>query len=375
MSNSNDQDENYKMQRVKEARLARKIIIVIFALLIIVISLGGYYAYSYIAEGLRPVDKEDDTIIDIEIPLGSSVEAIGNILEENNIINNSRIFKYYVKFKNESGFQAGEYKLSKSMTLDEIIESLKTGKILVDPLFTITIPEGTTIEQIAGILQSKTSITEEEFLEKMTDVEYIQSLIPLYPSILSEEILKDNIRYPLEGYLYAATYPFYDKNPTVEQFVELLLQQSEQRIQPYLLDIEQMGLSVHEAVTMASLIEEEAVSEEDRKMVSGVFYNRMNSQPPMPLQTDPTVLYALGGHKERVLYEDLEVDSPYNTYLYPGLPPGPIANFHENALQAALYPEEHEYYYFVASYEGDVYYATTLQEHQENINKYRPPQD
>ncbi len=375
MTNSKDEKLDYKRQRIKEARIARKIIIVILSILLITFVVGGYYTYQYIANGLSPADVEDDSIIDVEIPLGSSVDAIGQILEEHEVINNARIFKYYIKFKNESGFQAGEYKLSKSMTLDEIIESLKTGRILVNPLYTVTIPEGLTIEEIAGILNTNLSIDEEEFLEKMTDEEYIKSLIPMYPTILSEEILNEQIRYPLEGYLYASTYPIYDEQPTVEQIVELLLQQTEQRLRPYIQDIEQRGFTVHEAITMASLIEEEAVGEEDRKIISGVFYNRMNMSPPMPLQTDPTVLYALGGHKERVLYEDLEVDSPYNTYLYPGLPVGPIANFHENALQSALYPEEHDYLYFVASYEGDVHYAETYAEHQENIATYRPPRD
>lgn len=375
MTTSNHDENNYKIQRIKEARLARRVIIIVLTTLFIILVIGGFAAYNYIKHGLSPVDPDDQTIIDIEIPLGSSVDTIGKILEENEVINNGRIFKYYVKFKNESGFQAGQYKLSKSMTIDEIIESLKTGKILVDPLFTITFPEGSNIEEIANIIASNTSIERDEFIEKMLDVDYIKSLIAQYPILLSEEILHEDVRYPLEGYLYAATYPFYDENPTIEDIVEVMLSQTDARIKPYLPDIEESNFTVHEMLTMASLIEKEAVTEEDRKMISGVFYNRMNLDQPMPLQTDPTVLYALGKHKDRVLYKDLEVDSPYNTYKYSGLPPGPISNFHENALQAALYPEEHDYFYFVASYEGDVYYAKTLQEHNENIAKYRPPRD
>lgn len=375
MTTSNHDENNYKIQRIKEARLARRVIIIVLMTLFIILVIGGFAAYNYIKHGLSPVDPDDQTIIDIEIPLGSSVDTIGKILEENEVINNGRIFKYYVKFKNESGFQAGQYKLSKSMTIDEIIESLKTGKILVDPLFTITFPEGSNIEEIANIIASNTSIERDEFIEKMLDVDYIKSLIAQYPMLLSEEILHEDVRYPLEGYLYAATYPFYDENPTIEDIVEVMLSQTDARIKPYLPDIEESNFTVHEMLTMASLIEKEAVTEEDRKMISGVFYNRMNLDQPMPLQTDPTVLYALGKHKDRVLYKDLEVDSPYNTYKYSGLPPGPISNFHENALQAALYPEEHDYFYFVASYEGDVYYAKTLQEHNENIAKYRPPRD
>ncbi|RPF55544.1 endolytic transglycosylase MltG [Aquisalibacillus elongatus] len=373
---SNNGYSDLRNQRVKEAKISRIIIITIIAVLLIVISAVGYFTYNYLSEGLSPVDPNDHTIKEIEIPLGSSVDQIGEILEEKDIIDNSTIFKYYVKFKNETGFQAGEYKLSSSMKMDNIIESLKTGKILVEPLFTVTIPEGTTIEEIAEIYDENTSIDGEEFLEMMTDESYIQSLVELYPGILNEEdILQEDIRYPLEGYLYAATYPFFEEDPTIEQVVEKMLQETQDRVMAYTVDIENMGLTYHEVITMASLIEEEAVGEEDRKMISGVFYNRMNREPEMPLQTDPTVLYALGEHKEQVLYEDLEVESPYNTYVNSGLPIGPISNFRENALQAALYPEEHDYLYFVAGYDGEVYYAETNEEHNQNIQEHRPPQD
>ncbi|WP_369405126.1 endolytic transglycosylase MltG [Piscibacillus salipiscarius] len=316
-------------------------IFIVLTILIITISAGGYKAYTYISEGLSPVDPDDNTIIEVEIPLGSSIDSIGNILEENNIINNATVFKYYVKFNNETGFQAGEYKLAKNMKLGEIVESLKTGKILVDPLFTVTIPEGTTIEQVADIFAEETSIKKKEFLNKMKKQKFVKSFIVKYPELLNEdEILKKGIRYPLEGYLFPLTYPFYEKDPTIEHVVNLMLEQTNKRIMTYQQDIIEKNMTVHEVITMASLIEEEAVSEEDRKMISEVFYNRMNNDPEMPLQTDPTVLYALGEHKDRVLYEDLEVDSPYNTYENKGLPIGPISNFRENALQAALFPED-----------------------------------
>ncbi|GEL77502.1 endolytic transglycosylase MltG [Tenuibacillus multivorans] len=371
---SSNEHSNYKSQRIKEASTARKIIIVVLSILTLIVGITAYNAYTYISEGLSPVDPNDNTIIEVEIPLGSSVDLIGQTLEEKNIINDSTIFKYYIKFKNETGFQAGEYKLSKSMTLDEIIESLKTGKILVDPLFTVTIPEGSSIEQMAAIYGETTSITEDEFIEKMNDEEYINSLISLYPDLLSDRILQEGIRYPLEGYLFPATYPFYEENPTVEQVVEMMLQQTRERILPYMQDIaNSQDMNVHDVLTMASLIEEEAVTEMDRNKISGVFYNRLNNE--MPLQTDPTILYALGEHKDRVLYEDLEVESPYNTYQHPGLPIGPIANFHENALQAALYPEEHDYLYFVAGYDGNVYYAESYEEHQALIQEHRPPEE
>ncbi|WP_223154980.1 endolytic transglycosylase MltG [Alkalibacillus aidingensis] len=370
---SNEHNDQMKQERIKEASLARKIILIVLLVFIILISIGGYSVYNYIKTGLSPVDPEDNEIINVEIPMGSGVGDIGEILEENEVISNGSIFRYYVAFKNESGFQAGEYQFSKSMEIDEIIESLKTGVILVDPLFTVTIPEGSNIETIAEIIGENTSVDEDEFLDHMTDEEYIESLIELYPNLLSKDILDEDIRYPLEGYLYAITYPFYSEDQTVNEIVEMMLQQTQNQIYAYIDQMTEQGLSIHEAITMASLIEMEAVEEEDRHMISGVFYNRIEEN--MPLQTDPTVLYAMGEHKDRVLWDDLEYEHPFNTYLNEGLPPGPISNIHQNAMEAALYPTEHDYLYFVASYEGDVHYAETYAEHEENIEEYRPSRE
>lgn len=377
MSTSNDDSKltykDVKKKRIGEAKVARKWIVTILLIVVIVLIIGGLSIYNYIDEGLSPVDPDNNEIIEVEIPLGTSTEGIASILEENNIINNSLIFRLYVKFKNESGFQAGEYLLAQNMKLDEITETLKTGKILVDPLYTITIPEGFTVEQIAARLGKETPIDEDEFLDKMQDRDYIQSLIGQYPTILGEDILQEEIRYPLEGYLFAITYPVYQENLTVEDIVNKMLTETSNQLQPFMTQIETSDFNVHEAITMASLLEREAVGKDDRKMISGVFYNRL--EEGMKLQTDPTALYAHGEHKERVLYSDLEIESPYNTYHIQGLPIGPIANFHKNSMEAALNPEDHEYLYFVASYEGEVYYAETYAEHEQNIQEYRPPKD
>ncbi|GAA0457204.1 endolytic transglycosylase MltG [Alkalibacillus silvisoli] len=372
MAASNDQNKLIK-ERIKEASIARKIVLIVILVSLIVLGVGGYLAYNYVNEGLNPVDPDDDELIEVEIPMGSSTGDIADILEDHNVINNANIFQLYVTFKNESGFQAGEYQLSKSLELDEIIESLKTGVIMVDPLFSITIPEGTNIERIAEIVASETAIEEDEFLDYMTDEEFIESMMEQFPDLLNEEILDEDVRYPLEGYLYAITYPFFEEDPTIEEIIEMMLEQTQNQVYEYIEQIDARGLSIHEALTLTSIIEMEAVGEEDRRMISGVFYNRLDE--PMPLQTDPTVLYAMGEHHQRVLYEHLEYENPYNTYENSGLPPGPISNFHENALQAAVQPEYHDYLYFVASYEGDNYYAEDYDEHQQNIEEHRPPRD
>ncbi|HLS07028.1 MAG TPA: endolytic transglycosylase MltG [Bacillota bacterium] len=359
--------------RGEDARIVRRIVFFIFLVFLITIGIVGYKTYDYITSAFEPMDPKSEENIEIEIPMGSSSSTIANILEENELIKDARIFRFYVKFKNVSDFQAGEYTLSQSLTLDEIIESLQTGKIIVEPTYTVTIPEGKTIEEIAEIYADELPVTKDEFLEVLDDDEYIESLIDDYSALLSEQILDDDIRTPLEGYLFAATYSFYEENPTVETIVEYMLNKTVEVIQPLYEDIGERDLSIHEIITMASLIEKEAKTEDERQMISGIFYNRMKEG--MMLQTDPTVLYALGEHKERVLYEDLEVDSPYNTYKHKDLPVGPIANFGVNSLEAALYPEESDYLYFLHDYDGEIYYAKTLDEHNELKAEHRSDDD
>jgi UPF0755 protein len=182
-----------------------------------------------------------------------------------------------------------------------------------------------------------------------------------FPDLLTTDILNPNIKYPLEGYLFPATYPFYKPNPTVEEMVVTMLEQTRKVITPYLAELSKEEFTAHQLLTMSSLIEEEATQKADRKDISSVFYNRIEQE--MPLQTDPTVLYAQGKHKERVLYEDLEVDSPYNTYKHKGLPPGPIANAGKDSIEAAINPSETKYLYFLATSGGDVIFTKTLDEH------------
>lgn len=364
---TNSYQENLKT-RSEDARIVRRIVTTIILLLLITIITVGYHGYHYIADALSPVDEENHERIEIEIPLGSSVSTIADILEENEVIKDARIFRFYVKFKNHSGFQAGDYTFTKAFTFDEIIESLKSGRIIAEPVHTVTIPEGKTIEQMAEIYSEALSFTKEEFLEVVNDHDYIEELIEEYPVLLTDEILNPDIRTPLEGYLFAATYNFYEESPTVETVIENMLDKSLSVLSTYIDDIYAQNLTIHEAFTFASLLEMEARTEEQRKEIAGVFYNRL--EEGMKLQTDPTVLYALGEHKDRVLYEDLEVDSPYNTYQVEALPIGPIANFAENSLKAVVEPIETEYIYFLHDSEGNIHYAKTYEEHEALKREY-----
>jgi UPF0755 protein len=353
--------------RGEEARTVRKIVAIVLITLIIILAVSGISGYKYVKSALQPVEPGNEQGIEIEIPLGSSTSSIAEILEENNLIKDSMIFRFYIKFKNESGFQAGNYTFTKSMTFDEIIESLKSGRIIKEPVLRVTIPEGLTIEEIAAIYAEKLPITEEEFLEKVTDPDYINQLIEQY-SILTEDILNPDLRYALEGYLFAATYDFYQEDPSVEVVIENMLNKSQAVLWKYIDGINESGLTIHEAATMASIVEKEAVTEDQRKKIAGIFYNRLDIG--MPLQTDPTVLYAIGGHKEKVLLSDLEVESPFNTYHINGLPIGPISNFSESALESSINPEETAFLYFLHDGEGNIYYSETLEEHNAYKNQY-----
>ncbi len=351
------------LEQHNEAKIVRKIVLMITILMLLFIVLIGGGGYFYIQSALKPVDSHSKKHKTVEIPLGSSVTGIGETLEKEGIIKNAKVFKYYVKLKNEGGFMAGDYQLSPSMDVPEIVGRLKTGKVLAKASFKITIPEGKQLTEIAAIMAKATNQDENAVFTKLNDKEFINTLMVKYPDVLTDEILHSTVKYPLEGYLFPATYPFYKPNPTVEEMVTAMLDKTRTVLADYTVESKDKKMSVHQLLTMASLVEEEATGKADRKTIASVFYNRLKKG--MPLQTDPTVLYAQGKHKERVLYEDLEVNSPYNTYQNTGLPPGPIANSGKISIEAALEPKETDYYYFLATAEGEVIFTKTLDEHNQ----------
>jgi UPF0755 protein len=356
------------LEHQSEARVVRRIVLIISVVLILLIVMIGGGGYFYIHSALKPVEPGSKVQKKVEIPIGSSVTGIAERLESNGIIKDAKVFKYYVKLKNEAGFMAGEYQLSPSMDVQEIVGRLKTGKVLAEASFKITIPEGKQLKEIAAIMAQTTNQNETDVFTKLNDKEFIKTLIDKYPDLLTEDILNPAVIYPLEGYLFPATYPFYKTNPTVEEMVTAMLDKSQVVLADYIEAGKEKNLTVHQILTMASLIEEEATENADRKKISSVFYNRM--EKGMMLQTDPTVLYAQGRHKDRVVFKDLEVNSPYNTYKHTGLPPGPIANAGKTSIEAALEPEKTDYYYFLATPEGEVIFTKTLQEHNQEKAKH-----
>lgn len=359
--------------RGDEARTVRKVVVIIILLLLLVFTVGGISAYNFIKTALDPVDITSDEEISVTIPMGSSTSSIGKILEKEGIIKDARVFRFYIKFKNQSDFQAGDYTFTKSFTLDEIIESLKSGRVMAESIYTVTIPEGKTIDQMAGIYSNKLPFTEEEFLNKVSDKAYLKSLIGSYPNILSEDILDPDIKAPLEGYLFASTYDFYQEDPSVESVIEMMLDKTAKIVNEYrdrLNDIMIDGepMTVHEALTFASMVEKEEPNPKKRKTIAGVFYNRLDQS--IRLQTDPTVTYTFDEKIDVVLNKHLEEESPYNTYRIDGLPIGPISNFSENALEATVEPEETPFYYFLHDEDKNVHFSETYDEHLKLKKQY-----
>jgi UPF0755 protein len=358
-----------KMQEKKsEVKIVRKIVAIVAIVFVLVIGIVGLFGYNYVKGALKPLDPDATKAIAVEVPIGSSLSSISTLLEKKGVIKDARVFKYYAKFKNESQFQAGNYDLTQAMTFDELIESLKTGKVYRKPVFTMTIPEGLTIEQIGKVIEKKTPYTQKEFMDLVTSDTFVQQMMANYPELVTDAVLADNIRYDLEGYLYPATYSYYEEKPSLEAIVEEMIGAMNNVVKNYSDVLVEKQMSVHQLLTFASLLEEEATAQTDRETIASVFYNRIDEG--MPLQTDPTVLYALGDHKDRVLYEDLEVDNAYNTYKNKGLPPGPIAGAGKTSIEATLNPSQTDYFYFLADKEGVNHFSKTYDEHLQKVEKY-----
>ncbi|MFB2514708.1 endolytic transglycosylase MltG [Lysinibacillus sp. OTC-L20] len=370
MDNGSKKQEMFsKMQeRKSEVKMVRKIVAIIAIVFVLIIGVVGLFGYNYVKGALKPLDPNATKTIAVEVPIGSSLSSISTLLEKKGVIKDARVFKYYAKFKNESQFQAGNYDLTQAMTFDELIESLKTGKVYRKPVFTMTVPEGLTLEQIGKVIEKKTPYTQKEFMDLVTSDTFVQQMMANYPELVTETVLADNIRYDLEGYLYPATYSYYEEKPSLQAIVEEMIAAMNNVVKNYSDVLAEKQMSVHQLLTFASLLEEEATAQTDRETIASVFYNRINEG--MPLQTDPTVLYALGDHKDRVLYEDLEVDNAYNTYKNKGLPPGPIAGAGKTSIEASLNPSQTDYFYFLADKEGVNHFSKTYDEHLQKVEKY-----
>lgn len=373
--------ERQANKKKRQNNVAKKIVWTIIALLLVTLAVTGAFVYSYIDSALKPVNANDTEYVTLEIPAGSSAKEIGSILEKKGLIKSGQVFNYYSKFKSYANFQSGYYNLQKSMDLDTIAKALqKGGTDTPQPptLGKLVVPEGYTLDQIAEAVEKsgnkKVSISAKDFLSKVQDESFISKMVTKYPKLLSGLPAKDSgVKYRLEGYLFPATYN-YTSDTTAETLIDQMLATMDSKLSTYYEVLESKNLTVNDVLTLASLVEKEGSTDEDRKNIASVFYNRLNQG--MPLQSNIAILYAEGKlGKKTTLAEDAaidtNIDSAFNVYKNPGLMPGPVDSPSLSAIEATVNPNKTDYLYFVANTEtGTVYFATTYEEHAKNVEEH-----
>ena len=381
ISRSNRNQKRNKNNR-RAGRIARNIIV----LLILILSLAGFFGYRYVSDAVGAKDVKSTKFISVEIPENSGNSYIGQLLESAGVIKSGKVFNYYTKFKNISNLKSGYYNLQPSMTMDEIIEALQkkgSDKPQEPSLGTVLVKEGYTIEQIAKAVEvnssakkgkhSSTGLKAKDFLKLMKDDVFLTKMKAKYPTLLANLPKDTDAKYVLEGYLFPATYNIHD-DTTVESLAEEMLSTMDTYLSPYYATISSSDHNVNEILTLASLVEKEGATDDDRKNIASVFYNRLDSD--MALQSNIAVLYALGKlGQETTLKEDAtidtNIDSPYNDYVHKGLMPGPVDSPSLSAIEAVINPSSTKYMYFVADVStSNVYFAESYEEHQHNVETY-----
>lgn len=337
---------NDKRKKIMVA-IAVSIIILILIATFVVIQIGPYKK-----------NNKDDIVVDI--PTGSTLSQVTDILKENNLIKNKTLFKLYVRVSNNtSKLKSGKYLFNQAYSNKEIVQDLSEGKVYNDGI-KITVPEGSTSFEIVDILVKN----------KLGDKKIYEELIN------NPKEFKDNFKFlddekviSLEGFLYPSTY-YFNESKTEKEILNHMLKTFESKYTEKLQKRQkELKKSLYEVINLASIVEKEAVLDEDRPIIASVFYNRINIG--MPLQSDATIQYIFKERKKSITYNDLKIDSPYNTYKVQGLPPTPIANPGIKSIEAVLYPANTEYLYFVATIEGGNNYSKTYEEHVKNVAQYR----
>ena len=366
----------------KEKKSHVKAFVISFLVFLALLSAGGYFGYQYVLDSLLPIDANSKKYVTVQIPDGSNVQEIGTTLEKAGLVKHGLIFSFYAKYKNYTDLKAGYYNLQKSMSTEDLLKELQKGgtdEPQEPVLATLTIPEGYTIDQIAqavGQLQGdfKEPLTAEAFLAKVQDESFISQEVAKYPSLLESLPTKESgARYRLEGYLFPATYSI-KESTTVESLIDEMLAAMDKNLSPYYSTIKSKNLTVNELLTIASLVEKEGAKTEDRKLIAGVFYNRLNRD--MPLQSNIAILYAQGKLGQNIsLAEDVaidtNIDSPYNVYKNVGLMPGPVDSPSLDAIESSINQTKSDNLYFVADVtEGKVYYANNQEDHDRNVAEH-----
>lgn len=336
----------------------KKLIIIVLLIVVVLVSLS-IILYNV---GLGAVSKKSETV-KFKVVAGDSKITVINNLKSANLIKSQFSLFAYVFFHNDLNLQAGEYELDRNMEAKEIIDRIATGKIVDDrKVISMTFVEGKRLKSYVELISKTMSISEDDILKKINDKEFLNSLIEKY-WFVTDDILNKDLYYPLEGYLYPSTYEFY-ANSSIENIIYRLLDEMGKKLEPYKEKMSEKNLSVHQVLAMASIIEKEALSTEDRKSVSQVIYKRLELN--MNLGMDVTTYYAVQKDMTDALtYVDLNTNNPYNTRnsAVKGLPVGAICNPSLDSIDAVFTPSDTDYIYFYADIvTGKVYFAKDYNE-------------
>lgn len=351
---------------MKNFRNMAIILLVVFTT--VILALGIYYKVNMTGTSNSDTKK----IVNIE---KGSIDSIAKTLKDNNLIKNVSIFKVYIKLTNKSNLKAGTYELSENMGVEKIVKILEAGTKYNPNEISITFKEGINIRKIATLISENTNNSYDDVIKKASDETFIDTLINKY-WFLTEDIKNKNIYYSLEGYLFPDTYKFNNREVTTEEIFTKMLDEMDKKLSKYKDEINKSDLSVHEIITLASVVELEGAKATDRKGVAGVFYNRLASSAYPTLGSDATTYYAskIDDWSYSLTYKELnDCKNKYNTRCSSntGLPIGPICNPGIESIEATINPDKHEYYYFVADCNGKVYLTKNSTEHNNIINKLK----
>ncbi len=351
---------------MKNFRNMAIILLVVFTT--VILALGIYYKVNMTGTSNSDTKK----IVNIE---EGTINDIAKTLKDNNLIKNVSIFKVYIKLTNKSNLKAGTYELSENMGVEKIVKILEEGTKYNPNEISITFKEGINIRKIATLISENTNNSYDDVIKKASDETFINTLIDKY-WFLTEDIKNKNIYYSLEGYLFPDTYRFNNREVTTEEIFTKMLDEMDKKLSKYKDEINKSDLSVHEIITLASVVELEGAKATDRKGVAGVFYNRLASSAYPTLGSDATTYYAskIDDWSYSLTYKELnDCKNKYNTRCSSntGLPIGPICNPGIESIEATINPDKHEYYYFVADCNGKVYLTKNSTEHNNIINKLK----
>lgn len=351
---------------MKNFRNMAIILLVVFTT--VILALGVYYKVNMTGTSNSDTKK----IVNIE---EGTINDIAKTLKDNNLIKNVSIFKVYIKLTNKSNLKAGTYELSENMGVEKIVKILEEGTKYNPNEISITFKEGINIRKIATLISENTNNSYDDVIKKASDETFINTLIDKY-WFLTEDIKNKNIYYSLEGYLFPDTYRFNNREVTTEEIFTKMLDEMDKKLSKYKDEINKSDLSVHEIITLASVVELEGAKATDRKGVAGVFYNRLASSAYPTLGSDATTYYAskIDDWSYSLTYKELnDCKNKYNTRCSSntGLPVGPICNPGIESIEATINPDKHEYYYFVADCNGKVYLTKNSTEHNNIINKLK----